>query len=382
MVGGSEHHLRRDRNPSLNASIVFYRYGSTTAASDGVSPSKGKAYASATYTAGTPGSTILPTTQSAIVSIDTNVWGWQNVASFSYAGGYAVGTVVHEFGHLLGLMHSGPYNGNVNAATQQLNATDTTLWSLMSYIEPTTTTAKYYSSYPVTGTNWTLGNETYSATTPMPLDILAAQQLYGAPTSTPLNNVTFGFNCTIQGACKPFFDFTVDTNPVITLYATGLNNKLDFSGWSTPTTVNLNPGTFSSVDGMTNNIAIAFNTQIDSVVGSAGNDLIMVNAYADTIDGGGGTNTAVFSGNYASYTTGPGAGGTYTVTLNGVTDTLRNIQYAKFADQTVSVPDAPPTVTAMRAIPSAAVEATGRSVVVTMDMSAPVTVAGGIPHCG
>ena len=52
----------------------------------------------------------------------------------------------------------------------------------------------------------------------------------------------------------------------------------------------------------------------------------MVNAYADTIDGGGGTNTAVFSGNYASYTTGPGAGGTYTVTLNGVTDTLRNIQ--------------------------------------------------------
>src|ERR1035437_10004254 len=90
-----------------------------------------------------------------------------------------------------------------------------------SYIDPTNTFAKYYSDYPVTGTNWTVNGITYTPSTFMPLDILAAQRLYGPPPSTPLTNVTFGFNCTIQGACEPFFDFTRNTMPVITLYATG-----------------------------------------------------------------------------------------------------------------------------------------------------------------
>jgi serralysin len=59
----------------------------------------------------------------------------------------------------------------------------------MSYIRPEDTSAKYYSSYPVSGTNWGTTSDFYYCApyTPMPLDIIAAQQLYGAPTSSPLS---------------------------------------------------------------------------------------------------------------------------------------------------------------------------------------------------
>lgn len=320
------------------ANTVYYRQSSTTSPlPKNVTLPKGQTHVGADYTAGAPGAASVPATQSAYMTMDTSMDGWKDITSFTYWGGYAIGTVVHELGHVIGLIHAGPYNGAVNAALQQYNATDTSLWSLMSYIDPTDKTAKYYSSYPVTSTNCRL-DQNYTPTTFMPLDILAAQRLYGAPATTPLNDVTFGFNCTIVGDCKPFFDFTVNSMPVISLYATGLANTLDVSAWSTPSTVNLNPGTFSSVDGMTNNLGIAYGTRIDTAFGGSGDDTFIVNANADTINGGGGTNTVRFGATYASSTTGNAGGGWITVTSGGVTCTLANIYALQFTDQTIVVP--------------------------------------------
>ena len=360
------------------ADAVFYRQSSTTSPlPTDVTLDPGKTYLGATYTAGAPGAASLPATQSAYLSMDTNVDGWQDITSFTYWGGYAIGTVVHELGHLIGLIHAGPYNGTVNPALQQYNATDTTLWSLMSYIGPTDTKASYYASYPVTSTNWTINGTDYTPTSFMPLDILAAQRLYGAPAATPLNDVTFGFNCTIVGDCKPFFDFTVDTNPVITLYATGVANSLDVSGWSTPSTINLTPGTFSSVDGMANNLGIAYGTRIDTAFGGGGDDTFIVNDDADTIDGGGGVNTVIFSGTSASYAIGRATDGATTVTRGGVTDTLRNVQHVQFAEATIVT--RAPTVASVGFSPTAGEAVTGASVNLTLNLSAPVTVAGGAP---
>ena len=148
----------------------------------------------------------------AYISIDTSVASFGPIGgSFEEKGGYPYGTLVHELGHMLGLGHAGPYNGDVNASTQQFSAYDTTLWSLMSYISPTDTTAQFYNAYTVTGTNWGANPDGwgYTPTTPMILDILAVQRIYGAPTSGPLasGGQTFGFNCNVSGLAATVFRF-------------------------------------------------------------------------------------------------------------------------------------------------------------------------------
>src|SRR6185369_10693729 len=107
----------------------------------------------------------------------------------------------------------------------------------------------------------------------MLLDILAVQALYGLPTSTPFSGgQTFGFNCNIAGPTAMFFDFSQNTDPILAIWDSGTNNTLDLSGFSSNSSVNLNPGTFSSCNGMTNNIAIAFGTAINRIVLGPGND--------------------------------------------------------------------------------------------------------------
>jgi Ca2+-binding RTX toxin-like protein len=306
--------------------------------------------------AGLTGGRILYQLSKATISIDTSVPGFGPIdGSFSEFGGYALLTVLHEEGHAIGLGHAGPYNGDVKEAKQQYSAYDSMLWSVMSYIDPQAPTAKYYSQYPVTGTNWGVSADGYSnaPTTWMPLDILAAQRLYGLPTSTPLSGgQTFGFNCNISGSIEPYFDFTINTTPVITIWDKGTGNTLDLSGFSAASSVNLNPGTFSSCDGLTNNICIAYNTSIntfiggsgsdtvignngsDSIVTGSGNDTLNLGAYltaADRIDGGAGSDTLDLNGNYGAGVTFNSAtvknvdkivlaaGHSYTLTTNNAT---------------------------------------------------------------
>ena len=331
------------------AQLVFYRFGVNAASPTFDATRWGGAQAGGAYASSLPtavninpaGSTTINSFTGAFVSIQTNdangPTSFGNIGSFTAAinpglGGYGTATVVHEVGHVMGLGHSGPYNANANSQTQQLSQYDNYSFSIMSYIKPTDTTAKYYSSYPV---NTNYGN-TDSSFTPAIDDILAVQELYGAPTAGDLTRTqTFGFNTTITDNAKPFFDFTQDTLPVVTIYDTAAANTLDLSGWSSAATVNLNPGTFSSANGMTNNISIAYNTAVDRFIGGAGDDRITLNSNNDTIDGGGGTDTVVFSTNRSSWTLSR-TGTTVTAGNGSVTETLRNIATLQFADQAVA----------------------------------------------
>src|SRR5262245_61191644 len=219
--------------------------------------------------------------------------------SFETKGGDAYFALVHELGHLLGLGHTGPYNASNEphgqtefiAKTLQLGVYDMQLWAIMSYITPDITEAKYFADYPVTGTDWNGG----LPTTPMLLDLLAAQRIYGRPTHGPLvdGNDVFGFNVhlgddSVAKSIERYFDFSVNTHPVITIWDGGMNNTLDLSGWSAPSTINLNPGTFSSANGQINNIGIARDTVIETAKGGQGNDTIIGNDYANFLFGNAG----------------------------------------------------------------------------------------------
>ena len=295
----------------------------------------------------------------AVISIDTSVPGFGPIGDFSVYGGYVVGTVVHEEGHALGLGHAGPYNGSGGGISDdflQQGIYDSMLWSLMSYIDPRDSRARWYGSYTTTGTNW--GRN--SPTTPMALDIAAAQLLYGAPVNSPLSGgQVFGFNTNITGAIRPFFDFTQNTSPVVTLFDLGANNTLDISGFSTSSTVNLNPGTFSSTDGMINNISIALNTKIDRFVGGPGNDVVTANTDGnalfgglgndlflegsgnDTIDGGPGLDMVTYTSNSTANVITHNVNGSVTVTGPDGTDTLTNIEKLIFNDKAVTVGSLP-----------------------------------------
>jgi hypothetical protein len=333
----------------------------------------GGSYAYSLYTpalnACTTGGKVLGTIYRGAVSIDTTGTTFGPITGFASQGGFTIENLLHEEGHVLGLGHAGPYDGSVNTKTQQYSAYDTKLYSVMSYIDPNTT-SQYSSQAPVTGVNW--GG--HQPTTWMPLDILAIQRLYGVATTTPLDGgEVFGFHTNITGALKPFFDFTQNTKPVVTLWDKGTNNTLDLSGFTGTASVNLNPGTYSSAAGLTKNIAIAYDTKInklvcttggtsvtcnnygDTVIGGAGsdtirggtgndhlsggggNDTFYVSTGSDALDGGAGTDTLIVSGNAADYKLTKTGSGAATLTGSGISDTLSSIEVVKFADKSLSL---------------------------------------------
>ena len=237
--------------------------------------------------------------------------------------------VLHEIGHAIGLDHPGAYAATCyGEISQQLFYTDSQQYSVMSYFEGTYTGAQI--TLPA-GVN-------LHPQTPMMDDILAVQSLYGANTQTLAGNQTFGFNSSFgPGAPMPIreYDFNQNTMPFVTLWSGGGNNTLDLSGFAQNATVNLNPGSFSSVAGFTGNLGIAYGTRIDHAIGGPGDDSFTVNTDADVIDGGGGTNTVIFAGSLGQYSVGR-SGNVVTVSSHGIIDTLTNIQTLKFADTSIA----------------------------------------------
>ena len=265
------------------------------------------------------------------ISIDTLIPGWQDLGDFGTAdttgeGNYGYTTILHELGHTIGFGHPGPYDDGQEAAnflSDQIFYTDTRQYTVMSYNDSSQSGADWYYD----------GTDMIYPQTAMMYDIGAAQMIYGANTTELGGGQSFGFNSSFA-ATSPLsvYNFAVNSVPVVTIFDAGKNNTLDLSGWSTPSNINLNAGSFSSADTMLDNIAIAGNTTIDSAVGGGGNDIFTLNADADTVNGGGGSNTAVLAGPSADYVVG-GHAGTVTVTdtLTDVADTLSNIQFLQFA---------------------------------------------------
>ena len=229
----------------------------------------GRAY-SQSWTSGT---TITTNT----ISIDTNTGGGAFWSDFNDLGDYALMTALHEIGHSLGLGHTGNYNGSASYATDAQWVNDTHQMTVMSYFYDTSVGSDHWDS----GGAWQ-----YSAT-PMLIDILAIQNIYGADYGTRNTDTTYGFN---SNAGHDQYDFSVSEVP-IAIWDGGGTDTIDLSGYSTANTLYLTEGDFSSVGYMTNNLVIAYNAVIENAVGGSGADTIYGNDANNVISGGLGNDT-------------------------------------------------------------------------------------------
>lgn len=271
---------------------------------------------------------------------------------------------VHEIGHAFGLDHMGNYNGSGSWTPSSFQ--DSGVYSVMSYFGPNWGSGQSSGEGSVAWADWVGTNgQLYSPQTPMLNDIMAIQSIYGIETTTRSTDSIYGFGSNISDKLSVIYDFSVNLNPIITIYDSNGIDTLNLSGWSTANTINLMPGSYSSGNNMTYNIAIAYTSDIENATGGsgsdtitgnllsnrldggAGNDLIsggngddtlIAGAGNDILDGGNGTDYIVFSGTWSSYSFSSGGNQEFTF-VNSLTgsDTIRNFENFVFSDVTKSL---------------------------------------------
>ena len=289
---------------------------------------------------------------------DTDITGndFSNTADASYQQSFNYFAAIHEIGHAIGLSH--PFDGSSAAGTTLNSSVDNFRKTVMSYVQRDRNMKFTWND---AGQNV---SERFLASSPMMLDVEAVQFMYGFENdASQSTDTTLTFAPTNANGTYEKIHTVVDS---------GGNDIFDASAFSRNSTINLTPGTFSSLGiysvedqisdlttrfGSNNealfrntiatydqqasasnsyyptiartalftggaNVGISAGTLIEKAVGGSGNDTIIGNTLdnyltggqgEDTLDGGAGYDVAIYNGAKSEFTITGLGNGSYTV---------------------------------------------------------------------